>query len=583
MKSLKLLLPYLQRYKLRILLGFLCVTISNVCSTYIPRVVGQAIDTIQTGNFSDQDLYRAIISLIALSVGSGLFSFFTRQTIIVSSRLIEYDLHRDFLETIERRSMNFFQQNSTGSLMAYSTNDIAAAREFLGPAIMYGANTITTFSFALYYMTDLSTTLTIAVLFPLPILALATHFLGKKIHVAFKNVQQQFSALNTLAQESFSGIRIVRAYLSSSVEQKRFADESRSYSDKNLKLSKIYAVAFPMFMTLVGLSQLVVLGYGGWMVMNDIVTIGTLTQFFIYLNMLIWPVAAIGWITNIIQRAAASCARLSEVLSDNRHDEQTGSGNITELDMSKGIVFRNVGLRYPESEHNVLEGIDLTIPADSSLGIVGTIGSGKSSLLSLIPALNLPTEGEITFGGEDIRNIPLRLLRRGIGFVSQDPFLFSLSIEDNIKLGCPESAKGAVEEAARIAGVHDEILSFPDKYSTILGERGITLSGGQKQRTALARAIAKDPAVLVLDDSLSAVDAQTEAQVLSKLKDFMKERITVIVSHRISTVSGCDNIIVLGEGGTIVERGSHEELIARSGLYSEMAFRQRLEEELESL
>ncbi len=582
MKDLKLLLPYLKQYKTRILLGFLFVTISNVCSTYIPRVVGMAVDTIQSGNYTDTGLFESIGLLLALSAGSGLFSFLTRQTIIVSSRLIEYDLRRDFLGNIEQRTMGFFNKNSTGSLMAYSTNDIAAAREFLGPAIMYGANTITTFSFALYYMLGLSASLTFAVLFPLPILATATYFLGKKIHVAFKNVQEQFSSLNTMAQESFSGIRIVRAYLSAGVEQRRFAEESRSYSDKNMRLSKIYAVAFPMFMLLVGISQLIVLGYGGSMVMNGEATIGTLTQFFIYLNMLIWPVAAIGWITNIVQRAGASCARLREVLSDCSFDEPQANVSGISPDFAQGIEFRNVGLRFPDSERDVLSGIDLKINANTSLGIVGAIGSGKSVLISLLPSLNRPTAGEIYFGGQPSGSVPTEIQRRSVGFVSQEPFLFSLSIRDNIKLGCPEATDEDVRRAAEIAGVHQDIEGFPDGYDTVLGERGITLSGGQKQRVAIARAVAKDPAVLVLDDALSAVDAQTEERVLSELKKFMQGRITVIVSHRISTVSACDEIIVLREG-TITERGGHSELLEREGIYAAMAARQRLEEELEEM
>jgi len=582
MNELKRLLPYIKKYKARMLLGFLFVTISNICSTYLPRVVGNIVDTVQKKNFDMNLIYESIVIIVALTAGSGLFMFLTRQTIIVVSRLIEYDLRKDFVNAVERQSMNFFNKNSTGSLMAYATNDIPAAREFLGPAIMYAANTITTFSFALYFMLNLNPTITLIALLPLPVIAVATYNIGKKVHIAFKNVQEQFSNLTTQAQETFSGIRVVRSYVREDYESDRFSVLSGEYVTRNLRLARYQAITMPILMVLVGLSQVIVLGYGGWQIINGHATLGTLTQFFIYINLLIWPVAAIGWITNLIQRAAASAARLGKIMEQSPEivDSPDVNHNITELNGE--IKFCDASLKYSPELPYVLENINLNIKKGHSLGIVGSVGSGKSSFVNLIPRLYELSEGKIFIDDYEITEIPINTLRNNIAVVSQEPFLFSASISDNIRFGKPGAAMDEIIEISKASFLHDDVLSFPEKYDTMLGERGITLSGGQKQRLAIARALLKNAPILILDDALSAIDAQTEDRILQSIKKYMIGRTTIIISHRISTVKDLDKIIFL-ENGKIVEKGTHAGLVSLSGKYNEIYSYQQLQAEIEQL
>jgi ATP-binding cassette subfamily B protein len=579
MKELKRLFPYLRKHRIKLILGFIFVTISNICSTFIPRIVGNIIDLIRTGKYTQQEIFYSILDILLLTIGSGLFMFLTRKTIIVSSRLIEYDLRREYLLTIEKQDQAFFHKHSTGSLMAYATNDISAAREFLGPAIMYGANTITTFTFVLYFMLSMNVSLTLFSLIPLPIIAIIVSKMGMKIHVSFRNVQEQFSNMTAFAQESFSGIRVIRAYVKEKFEKARFDVMSNEYVSKNLTLARYQAITMPILMILVGMSQLIVLGYGGWQVIEGKATLGVLTQFFIYLNILIWPVAAIGWITNIIQRATASLGRLGKVfdLKPEIIDDENTNFDIQEI-VGK-IEFDNVTLKYTDTENSELDSISFSIPEGSSLGIVGGVGSGKSSLIGLVPRLYDCVSGSIKIDGNRIQTIPLTVLRSAIGIVPQDTFLFSASIADNIRFGKPDATLEEIVHVAEIACLNDDIASFTDGFDTMLGERGITLSGGQKQRLAIARALIKNPTILILDDALSAVDTQTESTVLRELRKFMKNRTTIRVSHRISTVMDADNIIVL-ESGKIIEAGTHDELISLKGKYYDMFTIQQIEQEL---
>ena len=582
MNELKRLLPYIKKYKTRMLWGFLFVTISNICSTYLPRVVGGIVDTVQKKNFDMTHIYQLIALIIGLTAGSGLFMFLTRQTIIVVSRLIEYDLRKDFVNAIERQSMNFFNKNSTGSLMAYATNDIPAAREFLGPAIMYAANTVTTFSFALYFMLNLNPAITLIALLPLPVIAVATYNIGKKVHIAFKNVQEQFSSLTTQAQETFSGIRVVRSYVREDYESERFSDLSSEYVTRNLKLARYQAITMPVLMVLVGLSQVIVLGYGGWLTINGQATLGTLTQFFIYINLLIWPVAAIGWITNLIQRAAASAARLRKIMEQSPEIVDAPGVNHNIKILNGEVRFFDASLKYSPELPYVLQNINIHVKQGHSLGIVGSVGSGKSSFINLIPRLYELTEGKLYIGNYDIHEIPINTLRKNISVVSQEPFLFSASIADNIRFGKPDATMDEVIEMSRAAFLDEDVNSFPEGYNTMLGERGITLSGGQKQRLAIARALLKNAPVLILDDALSAIDAQTEDRILQSISKYMIGRTTIIISHRISTVKDLDNIIFL-ENGKIVEEGNHNELVGLAGKYNDIYSYQQLQAEIEQL
>lgn len=581
MKELKRLLPYLKKHRRKIYLGLLFITIANISAAAAPRVVGHIVDMISTGGFTESRVLWNIALFIGLTALSGLFMFLTRRRIIVASRLIEYDLRNDFLLSLESRPMSFYHKNPTGTLMAYATNDITAAREFLGPALMFSANAVTMFIFALAFMLSIDVRVTLLALLPLPVIAVATYVLGGKVHKAFKNVQAQYADLTAQAQESFSGIRIVKAYVREKYENEKFSEISKDYYKKNLRLTKYQSIMIPVIMTLVGMSLIIVLGYGGTMAIEGSITLGDITQFIIYLGLLIWPVASIGWITNLVQRASASAARLGEVLDYSGPTESFEKSDNN--DRIKGnIKFRNVYLKYEGASETALKDIDMEIPAGTSLGIIGKVGCGKSSLVNLLPRLFVPTGGKILLDGKNLQDYSLQEIRKSIGFVPQDLFLFSATIAENISFGRPDADIEEIKHVAELACLHKEIENFPDRYETLLGERGISLSGGQKQRLALARALIRKPKILILDDALSAVDTHTEIEILGNIRDFSKDISFLIISHRISTVSNSDRIIVLDKG-SIAETGSHDELLAKKGLYAEIYEQQMLQDEIERL
>ncbi|HRP01867.1 MAG TPA: ABC transporter ATP-binding protein [Candidatus Kapabacteria bacterium] len=580
MKDLKRLIPYLAKYKKKIAIGFVVVTISNFCSTYVPKLVGETIDLISKNGFFISDVYENIGLILLFTFLSGLFMYYTRRTIIVASREIEYDLRRDLMNAIRDQSMNFFHSHPTGMLMAHSTNDIPATREFLGPAVMYSANTLTTFVFALYFMLSLSPSITLIGLIPLPFIAYLTYLLGKKIHIAFKNVQEKYADLTTQAQDTFSGLRVMRAYSREANELKLFETFSFDYLKKNLKLAKYDAFFIPVLTLLVGSSQILVLYFGGNQVIEGTATLGDLTQFFIYLELLIWPVAAIGWVTNLVQRGAASTGRLG-VLMDNKPDIIENNNKSLKIN-NYSIKFEDVSYSYTTSKNDVLQNINLNIPEGSSLGIVGKIGSGKTTFINLISRLYDVESGTIKIGDINLKDISFKSLRDSIGVVSQEPFLFSDTILNNIRFGNEDASLDQIIEIAKKVKLSDEVLTFEKQYNTMLGERGITLSGGQKQRLAIARALIMNPKILILDDSLSAVDTNTEEYILNSLKEFYKERTTILISHRLSVVKNVDNIIFL-ENGRIIEQGSHTDLINLNGKYAHMYKLQQIAAELEKI
>jgi len=590
MNQLLRLKPYFTRHRAKFLLGMLFVTLSNVCSTTYPRIAGATIDdidrNIKAHAFSGADVAKNIALMVLFTAGSGFFMYLTRRTIIVASRLIEFELRSDVLRALERLPLRYFQQTPTGELMAYSTNDISAVREFLGPAVMYTANTVTTFLFVLSMMIHLNPTITLFALLPLPLVSFAVYKLGSKVHVLFKDAQDHYGKMTAQAQENLSGVRVIRAYTREEHETERFYHLSKGYLQKMMRLVRFEAVTMPLMIFLIGISQLMVLGVGGYFVMQGKATIGDVTQFFIYLNQLIWPVVAVGWVTNLVQRASASMGRLGRIFDERSEIADTDRTNTSITAIQGAIAFRNVKLRYrpdaPYSLGSADASISLDIRAGETIGIVGETGAGKSSFVNLIPRLFDVSEGELLLDGQDIRTIPLQTVRHSIAIVPQESFLFSDTLADNIRFGKPNASMDEVVEASIIAQLHENVKDFPEGYNTVVGERGVTLSGGQKQRTAIARAVIRQPSIIIFDDALSAVDTETEERILQGLRRVMEGRTSIIIAHRISTVKHADRIVVL-QSGTIAERGTHEELLAHGGIYAEMYQRQLLEDEISAM
>jgi ATP-binding cassette, subfamily B, multidrug efflux pump len=586
MKQLLRLRPYLAKYKTTLTVGVIAVILSNVFTVVQPLFVGQAIDalkdTFTSGRLESSALLRYAALIVGFSVIAGVFSFLTRQTIIVVSRRIEYDLRNDFLSHIQKLSLSYFQNTSTGDLMAHATNDISAVRNALGPGIMYPLDTMMTFIMVLGIMLYKDLELTLLALIPLPFVSYAVFRLGKIVHAKFEDRQEQFSLLTTRAQENLSGIRVVKAYVREEHEIGLFRTLSWDYLKKNLVLARVQSIMWPLMFLLVGFSLIITLYFGGMRVIEDRMTIGTLTAFFGYLIMLIWPMIAFGWVINILQQGAASMGRLAKILDtvpEVRDAETTDHAIAT---IAGKIEFRDVTFRHRNAAVPALQHVNVSVPAGSALAIVGYTGSGKSTLVNLIPRMYDVTEGSVLIDGVDIRKIPLQVLRSHIGYVPQETFLFSDTIHDNISYGTDNGTEDHVKEAADVSQILRDVSEFPSQFKTILGERGITLSGGQKQRTSIARAVMRKPTILILDDALSAVDTYTEEEILKRLRKVMKGRTSILISHRISTVKEADQIIVLKDGA-IAERGTHDELVAHGGIYSDLHQKQLLEEELDQL
>lgn len=574
--------PYLKKYRKYFLWGFLFVTLSNFFGALIPRVIGNTIDVIVAGNFTSTQIATFVFELLFFVACSGFLMFSTRKTIIAASRKIEYDLRNALLEHIEKLPAGFFQRRSTGDLMAHLNNDVAAVREFIGPSIMYTSNTITTALFALIMMYHLNTELTLYTISPLPLISVATYLIGKRVHWNFRKVQEKFAQLTATAQETLSNIRGVRAYNREAYEASIFHTLAHSYYKDNMRLARTQNLMMPTMMLLVGFSQIIVLGLGGSKISAGEITYGELTQFFIYLNQLIWPVIAIGWVVNTIQRASASMERILDILSEPPEIPALSMPTQTLPAISGSIQFSHVYFQYPQSSSFVLQDISFEVHPGTILGIVGPIGSGKSTITYLLSRLYDSTSGTIAIDGKPITEYDHRVLRSFLGIVPQEPFLFSTSIAENIRFGNPHASFEEILTAAKMADIHKDIITFPNGYDTILGERGITLSGGQKQRLALARALIRNPYILILDDPLSAVDGETEATILQNIRSFMRERTTIIISHRISTIKDADWIIVLDKG-QVVEEGTHQQLLQNGQLYAELYSLQMLEQEVTSL
>ena len=629
--QLKLLVPYVFRYKRMVAVGMVALTLTGLLGSLPQLIIGSITDLLHaapqplstlTGTarailhplfafyapLSRHALGLYCIILVVVMLIKGFFSFWSRWILIGMSREIEYDLRNDLLTRLLAMDPEFYSKNRTGDLMSRVTNDLNAVRMVLGPGIMYTANTIATMVMAVYFMIKLSPVLTMWVLIPVPFVAFAVRHFGQIIHRLSEQIQAALGVLSTRAQENLTGVRVIRAYAQEKPEIESFDRANRDYVDHNIKLIGSWSLFFPALAALIGVTVVILLGMGGIQVIHERISLGTFLAFYTFLGQLVFPMIAIGFVTNIFQRGAASMGRLNYILKaqpnirntavvveedlpagvrGNRQPSKRSSeeGEATKSTIRGEIEFRHLTFIYPTGSNGtpgpvVLNDINLEIPAGSTLAIVGPTGSGKSTLAALVARLWEAPAGTLLIDGVSIRDYPLDTLRRSIGFVPQDTFLFSETIRENIAFGVEILDEEQVLEAAEIATISGEILSFPQRYETMVGERGITHSGGQKQRTSLARAILRQPKILVLDDSLSSVDTDTEERILKQLGAVMRQRTTILVAHRISTVKNADQIVVLREGH-IIERGTHDELLELGGYYADLYQKQLLEEELE--
>ena len=582
MKNLLSLKPYLLRYKKNLWSGFIFVILTNLFAVIAPKYIGLAIDTM-TRKFALLDVLRDTGLYFLFALLSGYFLFLVRQNIIVASRHIEFDLKNDYYQHLQTLPRRFYNTTSTGELISRGTNDLNAIREFLGPGIMYSLNTFFRLVFALVAMIAISPKLTLYALLPAPILSYSVYKIGSSMQKRSKSIQESYAAITNLVQENISGIRVVKSYTRESFEIERFKTLNKEYYHKNLSLGKLQALFFAFLTSMTAFSLLPVVWVGGISVIEKSMTVGGIAEFIVYVSMLSWPIISIGWVTSIIQRAASAQIRLNEIFSIKPDITEKEDSFIANKKFSGTLSFQNVRFYYPGQEKNpVLNNITLDIAAGSKVAIVGATGSGKTTLVNLIPRLYEPVEGSILLDGRDIRSFPITTLRELVGFVPQVNFLFSDTIAQNINWGSRDDDANTVIEASKIAMLHDDVEDFPERFETMLGEKGINLSGGQKQRACIARAIAWKPRLLVLDDALSAVDTDTEARIFEALLKKLPDTTILLISHRISTVKNCDRIVVLKEG-TIVESGTHEELLARQHLYAELYNQQLLEEEILSI
>lgn len=578
-ETLKYLIPYLKRYKRQYIVGTVFVIFTNVFRILNPRVVQNAIDYLKTEfSLSRLGLYASLVILLALL--EGIFLFLMRRSMIVASREIENDFRNDFFEKLLALHPAYYQSTPTGDIMAKATNDLSAVRSVLGPGIAYSINTITAFLFVIPMMVYISPKLALFAFLPFPVVALLVNRFGKAIHHRFERIQAQFSALSTRAQENLSGSSIIKWFVREKHEIEEFRKLNLENMNRNISYAKVQAAFHPSLILVIGFATALIILFGGKLVIDDKISLGEFTAFMLYMGILIWPSIALGWVIGLFQQGAASLNRMRQVLETEPTIKELPTMKVPQK-FNGEISFRDLTFSYEENMP-VLHNLNMHFPARHTVGIIGPTGSGKTTLVQLIPHFYQLPQGKLFIDGYDINDISVKFLRSRIGYVPQETFLFSNTIRNNIAYGKPDASQEEIEWAAQMAHIHEEIESFPDKYDSILGEKGLNLSGGQKQRVAIARAILIQPEILILDDAFSALDTYTEERILSNLEDFFPDRTVLLVSHRISTLQNCDHIIVI-EDGKITEQGNHEELLAVGGLYSWIHERQLLEEELESV
>ncbi|WP_426092787.1 ABC transporter ATP-binding protein [Flavobacterium sp. DSR3-2] len=585
MKELRYLNKYFVKYKYSFLLGIVFTIIAQIFMLFTPKLISKSFKLIEafakdktvSKSVIHEELISNILLIIATTIIAGFLTFLMRQTLIVMSRHIEFDLKNEVFRQYEDLSQNFYKQNRTGDLMNRISEDVSKVRMYVGPAVMYSINTFIRFAIVIVYMYNVSPILTLYTLLPLPILSFAIFKLSSEINIRSTIFQQYLSKVSSFSQEIFSGIRVIKAYSLEDQHQNNMVSLANESKSKSLNLAKVQSLFGPLMLALIGISNLVVIYFGGLMyISGTIKSIGTIAEFILYVNMLTWPVASLGWVSSMVQEAEASQKRLNEFL---KIEPEIKNKNLNKSVIKGSISFENVSYTYEDTNIKALQNISFTVKKGETLAILGKTGSGKSTILSLISRMYDVTEGKITIDGHEISTINLFDLRNSIGIVPQDAFLFSDSIKNNIMFGKENATDDEVFSAAKSAVVHDNIMGFNKQYETVLGERGITLSGGQKQRVSIARAIIKNPPILLFDDCLSAVDTETEEAILNNLYEICKDKTTIIVSHRISSAKNADRVIIIDKG-QIIQQGSHNQLINQEGYYAALYLKQLSEKEM---
>ncbi|MCO7186710.1 ABC transporter ATP-binding protein/permease [Tenacibaculum sp. XPcli2-G] len=584
MKALQYLNKYFVKYKWRLLLGVFITVLAKIFTLKVPNYVLTSLNVVedyQLGKITEISevksiLFTNILLIVGVTLLGGFFTFLMRQTIIVMSRLIEFDLKNEIYQQYQRLSLNFYKQNRTGDLMNRISEDVSKVRMYFGPAIMYSLNMLVSFAVGFTQMYAISPKLTLYTMIPFPVLSVSVFILSKQINKRSTVVQQYLSKLTTFNQEFFSGINVVKSYAIESAVINNFDTLADASKDKNINLYKVQALFFPLMILLIGISNIIVLYVGGTLYINEEIKVGAIGAFVMYVNILTWPVAVVGWVTSMVQQAEASQERINEFLEQVPEIENANEG---ETIIEGDIEFNHVSLAYEDTNITALKDVSFKVEKGETLAILGKTGSGKSSIINLVSRLYDATGGTVLMDGKDIKTCNLYDLRNQIGFVPQEPFLFSDTIENNIKFGKEDATEEEIIEAAKNAVIHDNIIDFKQGYKTILGERGVTLSGGQKQRTSIARAIIKDPKILIFDDCLSAVDTETEEKILSNLERVSSDKTTIIISHRVSSAKNADKIIILDEG-KIIQQGVHNQLVKEKGYYKDLYEQQLLEKEI---